>query len=103
MVKKKEMFKKDILLPAPILSCNMDSRGFTQEQETKIRKIVVTKQNEALKRLIEATGNNTSNESLLDIMMKGKNKIVSKAQKTRRFFKGLKTVVMPSSPTAPSP
>lgn len=103
MVKKKEMFKKDILLPAPILSCNMDSRGFTQGQETKIRKIVVTKQNEALKHLIEVTGNNTSNESLLDIMMKGKNKIVSKAHKTRRFFKDLKTAVMPSSPTVPSP
>lgn len=103
MVKKKEMFKKDILLPAPILSCNMDSRGFTQEQETKIRKIVVTKQNKALKHLIEATGNNTSNESLPDIMMKGKKKIVSKVQKTRRFFKDLKTTVMPSSPAAPSP
>lgn len=103
MVKNKEMFKKDILLPAPILSCNIDSRGFAQEQETKTRKIVVTKQNEALKHLIEATGNNASNESLLDIMMKGKNKIVSKAQKTRRFFKGLKTAVMPSSPDAPSP
>ncbi len=103
MVKKKEMFKKDILLPAPILSCNMDSREFTQEQETKIRKIVITKQNKVLKHLIEATGNNTSNESLLDIMMKGKNKIISKAQKTRQFFKGLKTAIMPSSPAAPSP
>ncbi len=90
MVKKKEMFKKDILLPAPILSCNMDSRGFTQEQETKIRKIVVTKQNKALKRLIEAIGNNTSNESLLDIMMKGKNKIISKAQKLKKQDDSLK-------------
>ncbi|WP_233709237.1 hypothetical protein [Borreliella bavariensis] len=84
------MFKKDILLPAPILSCNMDSRGFTQEQETKIRKIVVTKQNKALKRLIEAIGNNTSNESLLDIMMKGKNKIISKAQKLKKQDDSLK-------------
>ncbi|WP_233464651.1 hypothetical protein [Borreliella bavariensis] len=90
MVKKKEMFKKDILLPAPILSCNMDSRGFTQEQETKIRKIVVTKQNKALKRLIEAIDNNTSNESLLDIMMKGKNKIISKAQKLKKQDDSLK-------------
>ncbi|WP_233709093.1 hypothetical protein [Borreliella bavariensis] len=84
------MFKKDILLPAPILSCNMDSRGFTQEQETKIRKIVVTKQNKALKRLIEAIDNNTSNESLLDIMMKGKNKIISKAQKLKKQDDSLK-------------
>ncbi|WLN24525.1 MULTISPECIES: hypothetical protein [Borreliella] len=97
------MFKKDILLPAPILSCNMDRRGFIQEQETKIRKIVVTEQNEALKHLIKATSNNTSNESLLNIIMKGKNKIVFRAQKIRRFFKGLKTTVMPSNPAAPSP
>lgn len=90
MVKKKGMFKKDTVLPAPILSCNMDSRKFTQKQETKIRKIVVTKHNKTLKHLIEATDNNTSNESLLDIIIKGKNKIVSKAQKTGQFFKELK-------------
>lgn len=103
MVKKKGMFKKDILLPAPILSCNMDSRKFTQKQETKIRKIVVTKYNKALKHLIEAADNNTSNERLLDIIIKGKNKIVSRAQKTGQFFKDLKATIMPSSPAIPSP
>lgn len=103
MVKKKGMFKKDTVLPAPILSCNMDSRKFTQKQETKIRKIVVTKHNKALKHLIEAADNNTSNESLLDIIIKGKNKIVSKAQKTGQFFKDLKATIMHSSPAIPSP
>lgn len=103
MVKKKEMFKKDILLPAPILSCNMDSRKFTQKQETKIRKIVVTKYNKALKHPIEAADNNTSNESLPDIIIKGKNKIVSRAQKTGQFFKDLKATIMSSSPAIPSP
>lgn len=103
MVKKKGMFKKDTVLPAPILSCNMDSRKFTQKQETKIRKIVVTKHNKTLKHLIEATDNNTSNESLLDIIIKGKNKIVSKAQKTGQFFKELKATIMPSGPAIPSP
>nr|WP_301392677.1 hypothetical protein [Borreliella japonica]WKC87662.1 hypothetical protein QIA21_00375 [Borreliella japonica] len=102
MVKEKEMFKiKYILLPALMLSCNMDNRGFTQEQETRIKEIVATEQNEALKQLIEAAGNNTSNESLLDIIVKGKNKIVSGAQKTGRFFKGLKDAV--SKPATPSP
>lgn len=90
MVKKKGMFKKDTVLPAPILSCNMDSRKFTQKQETKIRKIVVTKHNKALKHLIEAADNNTSNESLLDIIIKGKNKIVSKAQKLKKQDNSLK-------------
>lgn len=103
MVKKKGMFKKDTVLPAPILSCNMDNRKFTQKQETKIRKIVVTKHNKTLKHLIEAADNNTSNESLLDIIIKGKNKIVSKAQKTGQFFKGLKATIMPSGPAIPSP
>ncbi|WP_210360895.1 hypothetical protein [Borreliella garinii] len=103
MVKKKGMFKKDTVLPAPILSCNMDSRKFTQKQETKIRKIVVTKHNKALKHLIKAADNNTSNESLLDIIMKGKNKIASKAQKTGQFFKELKATIMPSGPAIPSP
>lgn len=103
MVKKKEMFKKDILLPAPILSCNMDSRKFTQKQETKIRKIVVTKYNKALKHPIEAADNNTSNESLLDIIIKGKNKIVSRAQKIGQFFKDFKATIMPPSPAIPSP
>lgn len=103
MVKKKGMFKKDTVLSAPILSCNMDSRKFTQKQETKIRKIVVTKHNKALKHLIEAADNNTSNESLLDIIIKGKNKIVSKAQKTGQFFKELKATIMPSGPAIPSP
>ncbi len=103
MVKEKEMFKiKYILLPALILSCNMDSRGFSQEQETRIKEIVVREQNEALKSLIEAAGNNTSNESLLDIIIRGKNKIVSGAHKTGRFFKGLKDAVMPSKPAAPA-
>lgn len=98
------MFKiKYILLPALILSCNMDSKGFTQEQETKIKEIVVSEQNEALKTLIEAAGNNTTNESLLDIIIKGKNKIVSGAHKTGRFFKGLKDAVMPSKPTTSAP
>lgn len=103
MVKKKGMFKKDTVLPAPILSCNMDSRKFTQKQETKIRKIVVTKHNKTLKHLIEAADNNTSNESLIDIIIKGKNKIVSKAQKTGQFFKELKATIMPSGPAIPSP
>lgn len=107
MVKKKGMFKKDTVLPAPILSCNMDSRKFTQKQETKIRKIVVTKHNKTLKHLIEATDNNTSNERLLDIIIKiiikGKNKIVSRAQKTGQFFKELKATIMPSGPAIPSP
>lgn len=104
MVKEKEMFKiKYILLPAPILSCNMDSKGFTQEQETKIKEIVVSEQNEALKTLIEAAGNNTTNESLLDIIIKGKNKIVSGAHKTGRFFKGLKDAVVPSKPATSAP
>ncbi len=103
MVKKKGMFKKDTVLPAPILSCNMDSRKFTQKQETKIRKIVVTKHNKALKHLIETADNNTSNESLLDIIIKGKNKIASKAQKTGQFFKELKATIMPSGPAIPSP
>ncbi|MBB6031874.1 hypothetical protein HNR35_000877 [Borreliella spielmanii] len=98
------MFKiKYILLPAPILSCNMDSKGFTQEQETKIKEIVVSEQNEALKTLIEAAGNNTTNESLLDIIIKGKNKIVSGAHKTGRFFKGLKDAVVPSKPATSAP
>ncbi|WKC77553.1 hypothetical protein QIA30_00345 (plasmid) [Borreliella turdi] len=98
------MFKvKYVLLPALILSCNMDSKGFTKDQETKIREIVVTEQNEALKKLIEAAGNNTSNESLLDIIIKGKNKIVSGAHKTEAFFKGLKDAVMPSKPATSSP
>ncbi|ACN53299.1 hypothetical protein QIA25_00400 (plasmid) [Borreliella spielmanii] len=98
------MFKiKYILLPALILSCNMDSKGFTQEQETKIKEIVVSEQNEALKTLIEAAGNNTTNESLLDIIIKGKNKIVSGAHKTGRFFKGLKDAVMPSKPATSAP
>ncbi|WKC75710.1 hypothetical protein [Borreliella valaisiana] len=97
------MFKiKYILLPALILACNMD-KGFTQEQETRIKEIVVIEQNEALKSLIEAAGNNTSNESLLDIIIKGKNKIVSGAHKTGRFFKGLKDAVMPTKPASPAP
>ncbi|ACN52669.1 hypothetical protein [Borreliella valaisiana] len=97
------MFKiKYILLPALILSCNMD-KGFTQEQETRIKEIVVTEQNESLKSLIEAAGNNTSNESLLDIIIKGKNKIVSGAHKTGRFFKGLKGAIMPTKPASPAP
>ncbi|WPM06384.1 hypothetical protein QIA41_04645 (plasmid) [Borreliella sinica] len=93
------MFKiKYILLLVLMLSCNMDNKVFTQEQETKIKEIVVTEQNEALKTLIEAAGNNTSNESLLDIIIKGKNKIVSGAQKTGQFLKGLKGAIMPSKP-----
>ncbi|AJA90712.1 hypothetical protein OY14_04490 (plasmid) [Borreliella chilensis] len=104
MVKEKDMFKiKCILFPALILSCNMDSSGFTPEQETKIREIVVTEQADTFQRLIESAGNNTSNESLLDIIIKGKNKIVSGAQKTGQFFKGLKTAVMPSKSTPDTP
>ncbi|MBB6043259.1 hypothetical protein QIA34_00365 (plasmid) [Borreliella yangtzensis] len=78
-------------------------RGFTQKQKTRIKKIVVAEQNEALKSLIEAAGDNTSNKSLLDIIIKGKNKIVSGAHKTGRFFKGLKDAVMPTKPASPAP
>ncbi|WKC74807.1 hypothetical protein QIA36_00365 (plasmid) [Borreliella yangtzensis] len=78
-------------------------RGFTQKQKTRIKKIVVAEQNEALKSLIEAADDNTSNKSLLDIIIKGKNKIVSGAHKTGRFFKGLKDAVMPIKPASPAP
>lgn len=47
---------KYILLPVITLLCNMYSEVFTQEQETKIKKIVVNEQNERLKLLIKAYG-----------------------------------------------
>lgn len=43
-------------MPVITLLCNMYSEVFTQEQETKIKKIVVNEQNERLKRLIKAYG-----------------------------------------------
>ncbi|WNY65457.1 hypothetical protein [Borreliella carolinensis] len=90
------MFKiKYILLPAVMLSCNMDGGAFTGEQKAKIKKIVANKQNKRLKRLIETAGNNKANESLLSIIIKGKNKIVSGAGKTEQFFKELKGIFKP--------
>ncbi|MGF7102001.1 hypothetical protein [Borreliella kurtenbachii] len=98
------MFKiKYILLPAVMLSCNMDGGAFTREQKTKIRKIVVNKQNKKLKRSIETAKNNADNESLLSIIIKGKNKIVSKAGKTEQFLKDLKGIFKPYGPASHTP
>ncbi|MCD2332395.1 hypothetical protein [Borreliella americana] len=61
--------------------CNLNGGTFTREQETKIKEIVANKQNEKSKRLIEAAGNNASNESLLGMTIKVKNKIIPKQTK----------------------
>ncbi|MCD2401474.1 hypothetical protein LRB67_04235 [Borreliella bissettiae] len=83
------MFKiKYILLPAVMLSCNIDGGAFAGEQKTKIRKIAANKQNKKLKLSIKTTGNNTATESLLSIIIKGKNKIVSGADKAEQFLRG---------------
>ncbi|AEL19575.1 conserved hypothetical protein (plasmid) [Borreliella bissettiae DN127] len=66
----------------------MDGGTFAGEQKLKIRKIVANKQNKRLKRSIETAGNNTATESLLGIIIKGKNKIVSGADKTEQFLRG---------------
>ncbi|WKC84908.1 hypothetical protein [Borreliella lusitaniae] len=98
------MFKiKYILLSALILSCSVNGDQFTQQQESKIREIVATEQTKTLESLIEAAGKSIANESLLDVIIKGKNKIVSGAHKTEEFLKGVKDAIMPSKPNTPTP